>query len=191
VGEITEGLCQCGCGKPTRPTLQAHTKAGYERGQPQRFLRGHYGRTRIPKADLGRSGLCECGCGEATPLATKTKAGRQIKGQPLRFLPHHHTKLERRRKRRLDHRDYSIEDRGYETPCWICLIGQRADGYARVHIDGRYVYAHRSMYEQAIGPIPAGLELDHLCSVRACIRPDHLEPVTPSQNARRSSRWKK
>jgi hypothetical protein len=42
------------------------------------------------------------------------------------------------------------------------------------------------MWEQVNGPIPEGLQLDHLCSVPSCVNPDHLEPVTPAENARRS-----
>lgn len=47
---------------------------------------------------------------------------------------------------------------------------------------------HRKVYAAARGPIPAGLTLDHLCRVKACVNPDHLEPVTRAENVRRS-RW--
>lgn len=46
--------------------------------------------------------------------------------------------------------------------------------------------AHRVAYEQARGPIPEGLELDHLCRNRACVNPDHLEPVTHRENLLRA-----
>jgi len=42
--------------------------------------------------------------------------------------------------------------------------------------------AHRWAYEYLIGPVPVGLELDHLCRVRRCVRPSHLEPVTTREN---------
>lgn len=48
--------------------------------------------------------------------------------------------------------------------------------------------AHRVVYESLVGPIPAGLELDHTCRVRRCVNPDHLEPVTHAENQRRSRR---
>ncbi|HEV2123202.1 MAG TPA: HNH endonuclease signature motif containing protein [Chloroflexota bacterium] len=45
--------------------------------------------------------------------------------------------------------------------------------------------AHRWAYEALVGPIPTGTELDHLCRNPACVRPDHLEPVTHAENIRR------
>jgi hypothetical protein len=49
------------------------------------------------------------------------------------------------------------------------------------------MYAHRLAYELLVGPIPPGLELDHLCRNPSCIRPDHLEPVTHAENMRRGT----
>lgn len=49
------------------------------------------------------------------------------------------------------------------------------------------VRAHRFAYELVKGPIPEGLTLDHLCNVPLCVNPDHLEPVTLSENIRRAN----
>lgn len=47
------------------------------------------------------------------------------------------------------------------------------------------VGAHRVVYEELVGPIPDGLMLDHLCRVRHCVNPEHLEPVTNRENVLR------
>ncbi len=62
-----------------------------------------------------------------------------------------------------------------------------ANGYVSVGNGKRHVVikGHRKSYEFFIGPIPVGLDLDHLCRTRACYNPAHLEPVTRSENIRR------
>jgi HNH endonuclease len=89
------------------------------------------------------------------------------------------------RRTQLNESDYTVEDHGFVTPCWVVNTRKGNGRYALVRIDGRERYAHRAMYEQEVGPIPEGMELDHLCSVTRCICPEHLEPVTRATNARR------
>lgn len=70
-----------------------------------------------------------------------------------------------------------------------CLVWTGAlvgNGYAQFSVDGRHTYVHRWAWEALNGPIPEGLELDHLCRNRACVEPNHLEPVTARENQLRS-----
>jgi hypothetical protein len=60
-------------------------------------------------------------------------------------------------------------------------------GYGRVRVGQSQVGVHRKVYEVAVGPIPPGLQIDHLCGRRLCIRPDHLRPATPKSNTLRNS----
>lgn len=70
------------------------------------------------------------------------------------------------------------------TPCLIWRWGRSGDGYGRVWAGGPWP-AHRYFFEQARGPIPPGLMPDHLCMVRLCCAPGHMEPVTNAENIRR------
>lgn len=65
--------------------------------------------------------------------------------------------------------------------CWLWAGADNGVGYGKF----RGKYAHRVSYEAAKGPIPDGMHLDHLCRIRCCVNPDHLEPVTNAENARR------
>jgi HNH endonuclease len=113
---------------------------------------------------------CECGCGGATSL---------LRGRPRRFIHGHN------RRRILKPVRWEVEDRGYETPCWVWQLSIVSKGYGKEKNDGRAMMAHRAVYESLVGPIPDELVLDHLCRVRSCVNPEHLEPVTNAENIRR------
>jgi len=74
--------------------------------------------------------------------------------------------------------------------CWLWRGALKPNGYADFRPTYKtHVYAHRWAYEQMIGPIPEGLQLDHLCRVRHCVNPYHLDPVTQTVNQRRGNGW--
>ncbi len=70
--------------------------------------------------------------------------------------------------------------------CWIWTGATGRHGYGGVKVGGRNMVAHRAVYLLIRGEIPAGLVLDHLCNVKRCVNPDHLEPVTQAVNMQRS-----
>lgn len=70
--------------------------------------------------------------------------------------------------------------------CWLWTAYLRR-GYGKIKISNRTVLAHRFAYEMLVGPIPDGLQLDHLCRVRNCVNPAHLEPVTSRENTLRGA----
>jgi HNH endonuclease len=69
-----------------------------------------------------------------------------------------------------------------ETGCWLWVGATDSHGYGSINGFG----AHRKFYQEIVGPIPPGLELDHLCRVRCCVNPAHLEPVTKIVNNHRT-----
>lgn len=73
------------------------------------------------------------------------------------------------------------------TGCWNWNRRLKKTGYGRFVVQVIEDYAHRVAYKLIVGEIPKGLSLDHLCQNKKCVNPDHLEPVTPTENTRRAS----
>ena len=75
--------------------------------------------------------------------------------------------------------------------CWEWQKSKQSEGYGvlRLVVDGKskLCYAHRTSYEQFVGPIPEGFVIDHLCRNRCCINPAHLEVVTFAENCLRGT----
>lgn len=71
--------------------------------------------------------------------------------------------------------------------CWMWTASTNGVGYGQFWNGSRLVKAHRWSYERFVGPIPDGLQLDHLCRNRACVDPAHLEPVTGRTNVLRGA----
>ncbi len=72
-----------------------------------------------------------------------------------------------------------------DSGCWEWTSSKVQNGYGNIWVgdpDRRCAMAHRVAYELLVGPIPEGMTLDHLCRVRHCVNPAHLEPVTNREN---------
>lgn len=103
--------------------------------------------------------LCACGCG----ARTKAKGRKWLRGHN-RLSPPALDLVE-------------VDANG----CWLWQGTLTHDGYGMY----RGARAHRSLYEYFVGPIPDGLVIDHLCRVRSCVNPEHLEPATVRENTLR------
>lgn len=87
---------------------------------------------------------------------------------------------------------YLVEDRGYKTPCWVWQGVLNKWGYAKLKRNTRTIAGHRLFYLAYTGSLPEGpasgpfrMQLDHLCRVRKCVNPEHLEPATCVENIKR------
>ena len=69
--------------------------------------------------------------------------------------------------------------------CWLWFGAVSNGRYGSFNLDGRTTTAHRAVYRLMVGPIPEGLTIDHLCMVKLCVNPAHLEPATSAENTRR------
>lgn len=81
-----------------------------------------------------------------------------------------------------------------ESGCWIWVGCCDSNGYGNLSkgvkvVEGyrKNYYAHRVAYELYKGSIPEGLDIDHLCRVRCCVNPDHLEAVCRKENVMRGN----
>lgn len=131
---------------------------------------------------MNPSGFCKCGCGEKTVVSTYSHRGLgRVRGKPIDYVHGHNARDRRIEKRWVE------EDRGHDTLCWIWQLAiNPVTGYGIDGSEGGSRTAHRRVYEDRRGLIPEGFELDHLCRVRGCVNPDHLEPVTKHENLRRA-----
>lgn len=168
------GKCMCGCGGDAPIAQTTNKRRGYVKGEPTKYIRGHssykYERTWDHSQPLP---LCACGCGGQVTLSKLTDPKRgTIAGEPNKFLHGHHPKPEP---------TWGVEDHGYETPCWIWRGHIDNRGYGRLNVSGyRGMLAHRWMYQSRVRELTSKESLHHLCSVKACINPDHLEVMSRS-----------
>ena len=120
-------------------------------------------------------GFCHCGCGGKTNVSLYTsRKDSTIKGNFCRYCRGHG-------KKKLT--EYLVNENG----CWIWQLAITPFGYGQKSVNYKSVMAHRWYYEKYKGPIPEGLFIDHICGVRHCVNPNHLEAVTTSENTRRGN----
>jgi hypothetical protein len=138
------------------------------------------------QANVIQYGYCHCGCGQKAPVATRTRGEKGLKkGEPFRFIAGHVA------MRDVADRFWEKVSKGTPDECWPWTAGtsgsRAAYGVLGFKVKGRTIhkYAHRIAYELEIGPIPEGLEIDHLCRNPICVNPAHLEPVTHRENVLR------
>lgn len=86
-----------------------------------------------------------------------------------------------------EERFWSNVVKGAVTDCWPWTgrLNKKEHGYGRISVNGKSMQAHVYAYCLLVGPVPKGLELDHLCRNHLCVNPAHLEPVTHRVNSLR------
>lgn len=128
----------------------------------------------VPMPD--QPNICACGCDQPIP----PRLSHRYNGTP-KFLHGHN------RTRPPSVRFWEKVDKDDPGGCWIWRGATGHAGYGVFRGPDRNVGAHRFAYEDVAGPIPEGLELDHLCRTPLCVNPAHLEPVTHAENMARGS----
>jgi hypothetical protein len=78
--------------------------------------------------------------------------------------------------------------RDLDEPCLIWTGGCLPNGYPSISVADKTELPHRIVCEAFNGVIPAGYQVDHVCRVRRCLRPSHLEAVTPAENMARTQK---
>ncbi|GHB55478.1 hypothetical protein GCM10010331_49130 [Streptomyces xanthochromogenes] len=86
-------------------------------------------------------------------------------------------------------RFWSKVDVGDVDACWLWKPLGSTNGYGQFSSRGKTYLAHRLAYELSQSPIPPGMTIDHLCRVRNCVNPAHLDCVTKAENLRRAKSW--
>lgn len=120
------------------------------------------GERHVPRRVIDRTIRCRCG----------------MTYQPGEMAAH------RTEKRHIEHRFWQYVE--WSEGCWLWTGAQYPNSYGHFSWRAASGYAHRAAYMLAIGTIPDGLSLDHLCRTPACVNPAHLEAVSSRENVLRS-----
>lgn len=170
------GLCQCGCGLGTRNSNWNVAATNLLAGRPRKYVQGHV-RSRHPSEvppDPNPSGVCACGCGSSTKIQvfrTRCRDGHRTH-ETHNLYVNGHTMVGYRYR---DYDNYTIEDRGHSTPCWIWR-GKLDRGY------GPYQWFYNQKYGTARANFSRYVLRHHICEVKACVNPEHIMVVTAEQH---------
>lgn len=176
---MADDICSVAiCERPSksRGWCQAHYMRWYTTGDV---------RADEPLQPYGQQGCKIEGCEDATKGA-RGWCGKHYARWRKNGDPHDPGRTERSLAERL----WEKVDVGHPLGCWMWTGGSHPLGYGVIRRGGREegtVGAHRAAYELLVGGCPDGFELDHLCCNPPCVNPDHLEPVTHAENARRGA----
>lgn len=139
---------------------------------------------------------CACGCGLPAPIAQRSDPKRgYVKGQPTRYIVGHHTKLlegSNARYRRTSDPWERIKARCVlDGSCLVWQGGRSKAGYGTFSLNGVKRTVHSVAYEYFFGPVPQGMEIDHVkargCHSRACCNVAHMEAVPQRENSLRGN----
>lgn len=176
-----KGTCSIsGCERPVqaRGWCQRHYVRWWKHGDPETLLIPGYD-VDVERTPPNLSGLCECGCGGTTPVAAKSdKKHGWVQGEHKRFIHGHYKSKPTGPKGPR----WEIDP---ETGCWNWLLWLHHEGYGYGRqTSGKNMRAHRLIWEEQRGPIPANLHLHHVCENRRCVNPDHMELLEPFEHHR-------
>ena len=184
-------LCECGCGEDAG-VVKANGKIRLSLiGTPKRFIVGH--QINVIRVDFEKQ--CEY-CGEKYSRY-RFESGRlePVEGFRKKKFCSRQCADDFRRANPRKTAFAQVSPQGKlrwivnaDTGCWEWQMAIADTGYGVCGKDGKVVYAHRWSYETFVGLIPEELELDHLCRVRKCVNPYHLEPVRHAVNGRRGAK---